>query len=149
LLFAYGKAGTVLFHIYGISGISPPPEHSLAMSFIVSGNTGVTLFFVLSGFLAFGTCRGAPWAWWTAAAASIAAAVSSVATFAFANPGVVLEAIALPPEQLMVMQYLWPREPWIQILLWLSIWGSLLAYLFVVKPLFNPPLGRGRPVAKS
>lgn len=45
-----------LFHSYGISGISPPAEHSLAMSFIVSGNTGVTLFFVLSGFL-----LGQPW----------------------------------------------------------------------------------------
>jgi peptidoglycan/LPS O-acetylase OafA/YrhL len=45
-----------LFHIYGISGVSPPTEHSLAMSFIVSGNTGVTLFFVLSGFL-----LGQPW----------------------------------------------------------------------------------------
>ena len=40
-----------LFHVYGISmgaeGKTPGP----AMSFIVMGNTGVTLFFVLSGFL--------------------------------------------------------------------------------------------------
>ena len=45
-----------LFHCYGISVVNPPTEHSLAMSFIVSGNTGVTLFFVLSGFL-----LGQPW----------------------------------------------------------------------------------------
>lgn len=100
---------------------------------------------VLSGILAFGTCRGAPWAWWTGVAASIAAAVSSVATFAFADPGVVLEAMELPPEQLMLMQYLWPREPWIHVVTWTAIWGSFVAYLFVVKPLFNPPLGQRRP----
>ena len=40
-----------LFHVYGISsgGQGNPP--SFLMSFVVSGNTGVTLFFVLSGFL--------------------------------------------------------------------------------------------------
>lgn len=40
-----------LFHVYGISYGSAPQEASLIMSFIVGGNSGVTLFFVLSGFL--------------------------------------------------------------------------------------------------
>jgi peptidoglycan/LPS O-acetylase OafA/YrhL len=40
-----------LFHAYGISVADTSAAHSLPMSFIVAGNTGVTLFFVLSGFL--------------------------------------------------------------------------------------------------
>lgn len=40
-----------LFHAYGINMGSDPHKPSLLMSFIVMGNTGVTLFFVLSGFL--------------------------------------------------------------------------------------------------
>jgi peptidoglycan/LPS O-acetylase OafA/YrhL len=40
-----------LFHVYGISYGGAPKETSLIMSFIVGGNSGVTLFFVLSGFL--------------------------------------------------------------------------------------------------
>ena len=40
-----------LFHAYGISTGGKPQETSLLMSFVVMGNTGVTLFFVLSGFL--------------------------------------------------------------------------------------------------
>jgi peptidoglycan/LPS O-acetylase OafA/YrhL len=40
-----------LFHCFGIWFGGAPDDPSLAMSFIVSGHTGVTLFFVLSGFL--------------------------------------------------------------------------------------------------
>ena len=40
-----------LFHVYGIQSGNPPADYSLFFSFISSGNTGVTLFFVLSGFL--------------------------------------------------------------------------------------------------
>jgi peptidoglycan/LPS O-acetylase OafA/YrhL len=40
-----------LFHIYGISFAGKNPENSFLVSFIAGGNTGVTLFFVLSGFL--------------------------------------------------------------------------------------------------
>ncbi len=135
---------------YALGGVSVTAVGSYNYVFplfgvLLTGAAGAACWaavLVLSGVLAFGTCRREPWAWWTGVAASIAAAVSSVATFAFADPGVVLEAMALPPEQLMVMEYLWPREPWIQIFLWLSVWGSFVAYLFVVKPLFSPPLGQ-------
>lgn len=40
-----------MFHVYGISLGTEGRTPGLAMSFVVMGNTGVTLFFVLSGFL--------------------------------------------------------------------------------------------------
>lgn len=134
----------------GISLIAVPAYNFVFPLFglLLTGAAGAVCWaavLVLSGVLAFGTCRGEPWAWWTAIAASIAAAVSSVASFAFKDPETVFEAMALPADQLMLMEPLWPREPWIQIVFWLAVWGSLIAYLFVVRPLFNPPLGRGKP----
>jgi peptidoglycan/LPS O-acetylase OafA/YrhL len=39
------------FHAWGISGGSSASEHSLWFSYVASGRTGVTLFFVISGFL--------------------------------------------------------------------------------------------------
>ena len=41
----------VLFHYHGILGGPRSPDTSLALRVIAAGNTGVTLFFVLSGFL--------------------------------------------------------------------------------------------------
>jgi hypothetical protein len=138
----------------GISIIAVPAYNFVFPLFglLVTGAAGAVCWaavLILSAALAFGTCRGEPWAWWTAAAASVAAAVSSVASFAFADPQAVFEAMALPTDQLMLMAPLWPREPWVHIVFWLAIWGSLLAYLFVVRPLFNPPLGRGRSAVKT
>ncbi|MDO8862501.1 acyltransferase [Haliea sp. E1-2-M8] len=40
-----------LFHAWGISGLQLAGAPAPGLSFIVAGNTGVTLFFVLSGFL--------------------------------------------------------------------------------------------------
>ena len=40
-----------LFHAWGISGLQWPEQPAPGLAFIAAGNTGVTLFFVLSGFL--------------------------------------------------------------------------------------------------
>ena len=40
-----------LFHAWGISGLQWPEQPAPGLGFITAGNTGVTLFFVLSGFL--------------------------------------------------------------------------------------------------
>src|SRR5690606_33846637 len=39
------------FHAWGISGLQWPEQPVPGLAFITAGNTGVTLFFVLSGFL--------------------------------------------------------------------------------------------------
>jgi hypothetical protein len=51
--------------------------------------------------------------------------------------------MGLTNDQLLVMEMLWPREPWIHAGAWLAIWGSLVGYLVVVRRHFEPPLGRG------
>lgn len=107
---------------------------------LLSGLPGAILWaavFVSCVALAVGTVRRRPWAWWTAVGGCIAAAVSSAATFARVAPEAVFAAMDLPTDQLLVMEFLWPREPWIHVVAWLAIWGSLLIYLVVVRPLFG------------
>ena len=138
--------------------ITAVPSYGFIFPFfgvLLSGLPGAMLWaavFVVCLAIARGTIRREPWAWWTAVAGSVTAAVSSAATFARVDPRTVFEAMSLPPEQLLIMEQLWPREPWIHVVSWLAIWGSLLAYLLVVRPLFgeesdNAPnvhhLGRG------
>jgi hypothetical protein len=137
----------VVYALSGVSVLAMPAYNFVFPLFglFLTGAAGAACWAVvlaLSGALAYGTCRGEPWAWWTGVAATIAATVSSVASFAFSDPDRILEAMQLPADQLVLMEQLWPREPWAQIVFWLAVWGSLLAYLFVVKPLFNPPLGQ-------
>jgi hypothetical protein len=125
------------------------PAYSFVFPFfgrLLSGGAGAVcwvLVLVLSAALAWGTCRREPWAWWTAVAAGIAAAVSSAMTFAGIDREVVFEVMRLPPDQLGLLELLWPTKAWIQVVAWLVMWASLLGYLVVVRPLFNPPLGRG------
>lgn len=114
--------------------------------FLVSGWIGAILWaavFVLCLALAVGTVRRRLWAWWTAVGACIAAAISSAVTFARVDPEAVFDAMGLPPDQLLIIEQLWPNEPWIHIVAWLAIWGSLLAYLVVVRPLFEGAAGGG------
>jgi hypothetical protein len=140
LVVAYGLGGLSILAVPAYGFVFPVFE------WVFSGAAGAVcwaLVAVLSGALAWGTCRRRPWAWWTAVAASVAAAASSVVSFAFNDPQAIFEAMALPHDQLLLMEAIWPRESWIQIVFWLAVWGSLLAYLVGVRPLFNPPLGRG------
>jgi hypothetical protein len=132
----------VTFVLCGLSIIAVP-SYSFVFPFfgtVLSGWTGAACWFVafvLCFALAVGTVRREWWAWWTAMGGCLAAAVSSAATFARVEPDAVFEAMRLAPEQLLIVEHLWPHEPWIHVFVWLAIWGSLLAYLVVVKPLFG------------
>jgi len=112
------------------------PFFSLVLSGVVGAFCwALTLVFCLA--LAWGTCRRELWSWWAAMGGSAAAAVSSVATFASSDPNPVFEAMDLHPDQLMILEQLWPEKSWVHVVLWLLIWGSLVGYLVFVRGLFG------------
>jgi hypothetical protein len=115
---------------------------------LLSGRWGAVAWAAVAGLgllLARATCRREPWAWWTALLATVLATASTILTFARIEPESVFEAMALPPDQRLMLEQLWPSSPWVHGFVWLAIWGSLLAYLLGVRRLFDPPpLERGR-----
>lgn len=118
------------------------PSYNFVFPFfgwILSGATGalcwaLAMIFCLA--LAWGTCRREPWAWWAAIVGCVFASISSIATFSLVEPAALFEAMELHPDQLMILEQLWPESPWVHVGLWLAIWGSLAAYLVAVRGLF-------------
>jgi len=139
---------TVAYALGGLSIVAVPAYGFVFPFFgrVLSGAAGAVCWvvvLVLSGALAWGTSRREPWAWWTAMAAACIGGVSSAITFAVIDPGDLFRIEGLLAEQRSLIEGVWPTSPWIHIATQVLIWGSLIAYLFVVKPLFDPPLGRG------
>lgn len=139
---------TVAFALGGLSIIVVPAYDFVFPVFglVLSGAAGAACWvvvLVLSCALSWGTCRCEPWAWWTAVATACIGGISSAVTFAMVDPGELFLLEGLLPEQRALLEDIWPASPWIHVAVQALVWGSLIAYLLVVKPLFNPPLGRG------
>jgi len=139
---------TVAYALGGLSIVAVPAYGFVFPFFgrVLSGTAGAVgwvIVLLLSGALAWGTARREPWAWWTALAATGAGGISSAVTFAVIDPDDLFRIEGLLAEQRMLLEGLWPTSPWVHIAAQTLIWGSLMAYLFAVKPLFDPPLGRG------
>ncbi len=136
---------------YALGGLSivAVPAYGFVFPFfgrVLSGSAGAVCWVIalfLSGALAWGTSRREPWAWWTAMAAAGIGGISSAVTFAVIDPGDLFRIEGLLADQRTLLEAVWPTSPWIHIAAQVLIWGSLMAYLFAVKPLFDPPLGRG------
>ena len=139
---------TLAYALGGLS-IAAVPAYGYVFPFfgrVLSGSVGAVcwvIVFVLSSALAWGTSRREPWAWWTAVAAACIGGVSSAVTFAVIDPSDLFQIEGLLAEQRALIEGVWPTSPWIHVAAQVLIWGSLIGYLFVAKPLFNPPLGRG------
>ena len=125
------------------------PSYNFVFPFfgwILSGATGalcwaLAMIFCLA--LAWGTLRGALWAWRTAIGGCVVGVISSVATSARVDPAAIFDAMNLQPDQLILLEQLWPEKTWVHIVLWLLIWGSLGLYLITVRGFFGGS-GSGR-----
>jgi len=132
---------TVAYAMCALSIVAMPSYNFLFPLFglLLNGAAGAFLWVLVLVFclaLAWGTCRREIWAWWAAMSGCVFAAISSIATFALADPTRVFEAMNLHPDQKMILEQLWPETPWIHVVLWLAIWGSLALYLAVIRGLF-------------
>jgi hypothetical protein len=131
---------------YALGGLSiiAVPAYGFVFPFfgsVLSGGAGAACWavvLVLSGALAWGTCRREPWAWWTAMATSVIAGGSSAFTFAVIDPNELFQVKGLLAEQRALFEIIWPTSPWVHVAVQLVIWGSFLAYLVAVRKLFKP-----------
>ncbi len=133
---------TVAYALGGLSIVAAPAYGFVFPFFgrVLSGAEGAVcwvIVLVLSAALAWGTSRREPWAWWTAVAATAIGGISSAVTSAVIDPGDLFPIEGLLVEQRTLIESVWPTSPWIHVAAQTLIWGSLIAYLFVVKPLFK------------
>lgn len=132
----------VAYALGGLSVLAMPAYGFVFPLFgsLLSGLAGAVLWtgvLLLAGVLTWGTCRRRVWAWRLAVIATVAAAASCAVTFAVVTPESVFAATGLPVEQRFLIDDFWPSAPWIHVTFWLAVWGSLLGYLFVTRPLFD------------
>jgi hypothetical protein len=97
---------------------------------------------VVCGMLAWGSCRRSPWAWWGGVAATGAAAVSTVLTSLRMDPKSILSVMRLADDQVRLLSSIsWP-DRWMIVLLWVAVWGSMLAYLVSLRRFFTVEIPR-------
>jgi len=127
--------------VWGLAAISVlvMPAYDWAFPFFgtirVGGDGALPWLVVLAGcgVLAWGTFLRRPWAWWGGVAATALAAVATVQTSVRMSPESILRTMHLGEDQLRVVESIsWP-ERWVIALVWVAVWGSMVAYLIVVR----------------
>ena len=102
------------------------------------GAAGWALILVLLLYLAWGTCRRDPAAWWVATIATVLAAVATTVSAILIPIGELLDVLPLLPEQRALVHQMKPPGPRTLVALSLVTWGTMLAYLVFVRRLFRP-----------
>jgi hypothetical protein len=88
--------------------------------------------------LAVGTCRRAPWAWWTGMALALAAALSSILTVLRHDLVDIMVLMELPEEQVSMIAELGMPDGWPMALITGFVWGTFVAYLMTLHRFFEP-----------
>jgi len=90
--------------------------------------------------LAFGTCRRAPWAWWSGVALTVAAALSSSLVALRYDLTEITALMRLPEEQVTMISGLGLPDGWPMALINAVVWGTFLVYLMTLRRFFVPRL---------
>jgi hypothetical protein len=88
--------------------------------------------------LAVGTSRRAPWAWWGGVALTIAATLSSIVTVLRFDFSEIVALMALPEDQVALMEMLPMFDARVLVFGSLVVWGTFLAYLMTLRRYFLP-----------
>ena len=88
--------------------------------------------------LAVGSCRRAPWAWWSGVALTFTAALSSTVTVLRYDLAEVTTLMNLPEEQVSLIVALGLPDGWPMALITALVWGTFVAYLMSLRRFFAP-----------
>jgi hypothetical protein len=86
--------------------------------------------------LTVGTGRRAPWAWWGGVGLTITAALSSILTVLRFDMTEIMALMALPEDQVAIMESMPILDGWVPIIGSLIVWGTFLAYLLTLRRYF-------------
>ncbi len=108
---------------------------------VLTGAAGAVLWaFVLAlcVALAVGTCRRAPWAWWSGMALTLAATLSSILIVLNFDLSEIITLMNLPEDQVAMMDALPIFDGWVMALGTLVVWGTFIVYLMSLRRFFAP-----------
>ena len=106
---------------------------------VLTGTAGAVLWALVlatSVALAVGTCRRAPWAWWSGVALTLTAAVSSILTVLRYDLAEIMAVMELPEDQVSMIAMVGMPDGWLMALINALVWGSFLAYLMSLRRFF-------------
>jgi hypothetical protein len=86
--------------------------------------------------LAVGTSRRAPWAWWGGVALTLATTLSSILTVLRFDIAEIMAFMALPEDQVALMEALPMLDGGVLVLGTVVVWGTFLAYLMTLRRFF-------------
>jgi hypothetical protein len=96
---------------------------------VLTGTAGAVLWALVlatSVALAVGTCRRAPWAWWSGVALTLTAAVSSILTVLRYDLAEIMAVMELPEDQVSMIAMVGMPDGWLMALINALVWGSFL-----------------------
>jgi hypothetical protein len=108
---------------------------------VLTGAAGALLWAIVLAVcvaLAVGTSRRAPWAWWGGVALTIAATLSSILTVLRFDLTEIMALMALPADQVAIMERMPILDGWVPVFGSLVVWGTFLAYLMTLRGYFLP-----------
>ena len=134
---------TVVWVLAAVSILLMPAYNFIFPFFgtLLTGAAGATLWALVLAVcvvLAVGTCRGAPWAWWSGVALTFAAALSSTVTVLKYDLAEITTLMNLPEEQVSLIAALGMPDGWPMALINALVWGTFIIYLMTLRRYFAP-----------
>ena len=137
---------TVVWVLAGVSVLLMPAYNFFFPVFgaVLTGVAGAALWALVLAVcvvLAVGTCRRAPWAWWSGVLLTIAAAISSSLVALRYDLAEITTLMNLPEEQVSLIAALGLPDGWPMALINALVWGTFVVYLMTLRRFFTSAPG--------
>jgi len=108
---------------------------------VLTGGAGAALWALVLAVcvaLAVGSCRRAPWAWWSGVVLTLAAALSSILTVLRYDFAEIVALLDLPEDQASMVVAMGMPDGWPMALINALVWGTFIVYLMSLRRFFPP-----------